>query len=336
VRLARVVPFVIAVLLAPVAARAQEPSPSDIESARAAYLQGLELRDKRNDLAGALAKFKAAYALIPTPRIGFEIGRTLRAMGDLVGARTAFLAAVQLPPRPNESAEAKKARGDADVQASDLDQRIPQLMLHVLGGGQIFIDGEAIRHDALAAPRRVNPGSHVVQLQVEGDVKAEQTVTVREGDRQDVTMSAGAQARVTVLANVAPSTPPPVVVVDSSSPYGSYHTFTPLVHSSSSTRASFAYAALTLGGVGVVPGVFALGFMKAAQGNCASDGTSCGSSFGSDKTLAYGFAIATDVIWGAAIICGIVAIAMPSSSAQVSLGAAPTMGGGFLSATGRF
>jgi hypothetical protein len=323
-------PFVFVTSLSAVALA--QPSPSDIESARTAYTQGLELRDKRNDLPGALAKFKAAYALIPTPRIGFEIGRTLRAMGDLVGARTAFLAAVALPPRPNESAEAKKARGDSDAQATDLEARIPQLILHIVGTGQIYVDGEAIRHDALAAPRRVNPGSHVVQLQVDGDVKAEQTVTVREGDHQDVTMSPGVQARITVMANTAPSAPPPVVVTDPTSPYGTYQTFTPLVHSGSSTKAGLAYAALTLGGIGVIPGVVALGFMKSAQDNCV-DGL-CSSSFSQNKTLAYGFAIATDVIWGAAIICAIAAIAIPSSN--VSMGLAPLPNGGYFSATGRF
>ncbi len=332
-RLVRCVPILFAMSLASERAFAQEPSPSDIESARGAYLQGLELRDKKNDLPAALARFKAAYALIPTPRIGYEIGRTLRDMNDFVGARTAFLAAEHLPPRPNESAEAKKARGDADTQAADLDQRIPQLVLHIVGTGQIYVDGEAIRHDALVAPRRVNPGSHVVQLQVDGDVKAEQTVMVREGDRQDVTMSPGAQAHVTIIANTAPTAPPPVIVTDPTSPYGSYQTFTPLVHSGSSAKTSLAYAALTLGGIGVVPGLFALGFMKAAQDSCTSDGV-CNSGFSQNKDFAYGFAIATDVIWGVAIICAVAAIAIPS--ANVTVGASPLPNGGFLSATGRF
>ena len=197
VKLRFVAPFALLVALAP-AAHAQ--SQSDVDTARAAFLQGLELRDKQHDNAGAAARFKAAYALVPTPRIGFELGRTLRAMNDLIGARAAFVAATQLPARANESAEAKKARGDAQAQADDLDQRIPQIQLHLSGFGQIFVDGEAVRHEALAAPRRVNPGSHVIQVQVEGDVKGEQTVVLAEGEHKDVTMSPGAQARVTVTA----------------------------------------------------------------------------------------------------------------------------------------
>jgi hypothetical protein len=248
VKLRFVAPFAVAIALAP-AAHAQ--SQSDIDTARAAFLQGLELRDKQHDNAAAVAKFKAAYALVPTPRIGYELGRTMRATGDLVGARAAFIAATQLAPRAIESAEAKQSRVDAQAQADDLDRRIPQIQLHLNGFGQIFVDGEAVRHDALAVARRVNPGSHVIQVQVEGDVKGEQTVTVQEGEHKDVTMSPGAQARVTVTAQ---ATLPQVQVVQPEpqayQPYDPFATpVTNRVKSNAGIKAGLAYAALTLGGV---------------------------------------------------------------------------------------
>jgi hypothetical protein len=331
-----VAPFAVAVALAP-SAHAQ--SQSDVDTARAAFLQGLELRDKQHDPAGAVAKLKAAYALVPTPRIGFELGRTMRATGDLVGARAAFVAATQLPPRAMESAEAKQARVDAQTQADDLERRIPQIQLHLNGFGQIFVDGEAVRHDALSVPRHVNPGSHVIQVQVEGDVKGEQTVVVAEGEHKDVTMSPGAQARVTVTAQA--TLPQVQVVQPEPQPYQPYDPFaTPVtnrVKSNAGTKAGLYYAALTLGGVGVLPGLVALGYMKGAQDAC-SNGV-CTSDADSKKTLAYAFAIGTDVIWGAAIICFITAIAYPSTSAldlHTQVGFSPAPGGGMLSATGRF
>lgn len=327
-------PVAIVIAFAP-AASAQNPS--DVDTARAAFLKGLDLRDKQHDPAAAAERFKAAYALVPTPRIGFELGRTLRQMGDLVGARTAFLAAVQLPPRPNESAEAKKARVDADAQATDLDQRIPTISLHVLGTGQIFVDGEGLRHDALAAPRRLNPGNHIVQLQVDGDVKSEQTIALREGERKDVTMSAGVEARIRVTASpvlapvVTPTEPPPA-------PYDPFATpVTNRIHSNAGTKAALFYAATTLGGLGVAPGVIALSYMKAAQDACS--GGACTSDFDKNKNLAYGFAVATDVIWGAAIICLVAGIVYPSTSAlsRSELGFTPMPGGGgMLTAGGRF
>ncbi len=340
-RLRFAAPFALVMALAP-GALAQDPSAADIESARSAFLQGLELRDKKNDLGGAVGKLKAAYAREPTPRIGFELGKTLRAMGDLVGARSAFIAATNLPPRPNESAEAKKARVDAQAQADELDQRIPQLMLHIAGFGQIYVDGEPVRHEALAVPRRVNPGSHTIQVQVEGDVKGEKTVTVREGDRQDITMSAGVEARVTVTAN--PNLPqvhvvePQQTYSQSGQPYDPFATpVTNRVKSNAGLKAGLFYAASTLAGVGIIPGLIALGYVKGAQDACA--GATCTSDYETNKNLAYGFAIATDVIWGAAIVCLVVAIAYPSTSAldlRTTVGVSPTPGGGMLSATGRF
>jgi hypothetical protein len=338
VRLRFVAPLAaVAIALAPAAALAQ--SSGDIDAARAAFQQGLELRDKQHDNAAALAKLKTAYALVPTPRIGFEIGRTMRAMNDLIGARAAFVAATQLSVRASgESAEAKKARLDAQIEAEDLDKRIPQIQLHLSGFGQIFVDGEAVRHDALSTPRRLNPGSHVIQVQVEGDVKGEQTVMLAEGEHKDVTMSPGAQARVTVTAQ---ATLPPVHVVqpEPQQPYDPFATpVTNRVHSNAGTKAGLYYAALTLGGIGAIPGLVALGYMKGAQDAC-SNGI-CQPDADSKKTMAYAFAIGTDVIWGAAIICLVTAIIYPSTSAidlHTQVGFSPMNGGGgVLSATGRF
>ena len=325
-------PFAVAFAIAP-AARAQ--SSADIDTARAAFRNGIELR-QHHDLAAAVERFRAAYALVPTPRIGFELGSTLREMGDLVGARAAFIAATELPARSFETPEAKKARADARAQADDLDQRIPQIALHVVGTGQVYVDGEPIRHEALAVPRRLNPGNHTVQIQVDGDVKGEKTVTLSEGEHQSITMSAGVEARVTVTAR--PVLPQVVVQQQPTQPYDPFATpVTNRVHSNAGTKAALFYAATTLAGIGVAPGVIALSFMKSANDSCTSDGA-CGADFEKNKNLAYGFAVATDVLWGAALICLVTAIVYPSTSAldRVELGVTPTAGGGMFSATGRF
>jgi hypothetical protein len=176
-----------------------------------------------------------------------------------------------------------------------------------------------------------------VQVQVEGDVKGEQTVVLREGEHKDVTMSAGAQARVTVTAQ-ATLAPVTVVQPEPTQPYDPFATpVTNRVKSNAGTKAGLYYAALTLGGVGLIPGLVALEYMKGAQDACA--GNVCQPDADSKKGLAYGFAIATDVIWGAAIICFITAIAYPSTSAldlHTQVGFSPAPGGGMLAATGRF
>jgi hypothetical protein len=311
-------------------ARADEPTAADIDSARAAFFQGLDLRDKQHDPSAAAERFKAAYALVPTPRIGFELGKTLRSMGDLVGARAAFIAAVQLPARHGESTEAKKAREDADAQASELDPRIPQLLIHLQGEGQIYVDGEPLRREALAVPRRLNPGNHVVQVQVEGDVKGERTVTLREGDRREVTLSGGAVEQPPT--NVV--TPPP------GNAYGNRPWQPPQTHSNAALKSGLLYLAYTLAGVGVGTGSIALAFMKGATDSCDSTTKLCtATDFSSKKDFAIGFAAVTDVLWGAALVSLIVAVALPRNEEPppgMVTGFTPLPGGGLFTTGARF
>src|SRR5262249_10259013 len=65
----------LALALATGAARA-DTNTADVESARALYHDGRALRDA-GDLAGSLAKFKAAHAVLPTPITAIECGRAL-------------------------------------------------------------------------------------------------------------------------------------------------------------------------------------------------------------------------------------------------------------------
>jgi hypothetical protein len=121
-------------------------------------------------------------------------------------------------------------------------------------------------------------------------------------------------------------------------PYDPFATpVTNRVHSNAGTKAALFYAASTIAGVGIVPGLIALDFMKQAQDNCASG---CGGDFDKNKNFAYGFAIATDVLWGTALVLLIAAIAYPSTSAlehgQVSFSVSPNAGGGMLGATVKF
>ena len=209
-RLARVL-FVLAVAAAtPIAvAAAGEPSASDIETARTAFKEGLELRDKKADLAGALEKFKAAHKLIGTPRTGYELGKTYMMMGRLVEAREVFLQVEHMPIKPDESPEAKKSRKESTDLAASLDQRIPQLKVIVKGVPAgltpiVTVDGENVPFEALVVPRRVNPGAHVVLVKVTGAVDQSQSVDLKEGETREVAIAIPASA----MATPTPTPPP--------------------------------------------------------------------------------------------------------------------------------
>ena len=183
-------------------------------------------------------------------------------------------------------------------------------------------------------PRRLNPGNHTVQVQVEGDVKGERTVTLREGDRRELTMSAGA----------APTEAPPAttgVVPPPGNTYDNRAWQAPQPsHSNAALKSGLLYLAYTLAGVGVGTGAISLSFLKGATDGCDSTTKVCtATDFGTKKDMAIGFAVATDVLWGAALVSLIVAIALPRNEEPapgVVTGFTPMPGGGLFTTGARF
>src|SRR5262249_27256744 len=99
VRWFRILPFAVALAigggLAATEGRAAAQSAADTATAKAAIKQARELRS-RGDYAGALPKFQAAYALVPTPPTGLDLGRTLVSLGQLVQAREVLVAVTRM------------------------------------------------------------------------------------------------------------------------------------------------------------------------------------------------------------------------------------------------
>jgi len=171
----------------PALAQPDEASAADVESARATFQQGLELRD-RHDYPNAIDKLKAAYALVPTPRIAYELGKTYRMNGDLINARATFLEVERLPVKGRESPEAQKARSDSRAQAAELENKIPTLLIRVVGTGDaaLTLDDENVSRESLAAARKVNPGNHKLVLQLQNRAPVTRTVHVREGEAKEL------------------------------------------------------------------------------------------------------------------------------------------------------
>ncbi|MBI2393317.1 MAG: hypothetical protein HYV09_27280 [Deltaproteobacteria bacterium] len=155
------------IALSSVAAHA-EPTKADIASAKVAIKEARALRDK-GDHASALPKFKAAYALVPTPLTGLELGKAHLSVGELIEARLTFSEVVAMPVGANENDEYRAARVESKELATKLLDRIPSLHLVIKGvppgvTPRVTIDGQEIPYASLAAPRLLNPGKHVVRV----------------------------------------------------------------------------------------------------------------------------------------------------------------------------
>lgn len=183
-------PFVFALpfVFAATVAHAQDTNAADRETARIAFADGNKLRDEGN-VRGALEKYKAAFALAPTPVTALEVGRAESDLGRLVEAREVLLRVESIPAK-NESAKAQAARAEASAMAARLVSRIPKVTLRVNGpieAASITIDGVAIPREALTVARVVNPGRHVALAIVAGHT-TQQTFELREGETREVTL----------------------------------------------------------------------------------------------------------------------------------------------------
>ena len=188
---------------------------TDVDRARELFVEASELREQ-GDLPRALEKFQAAHVLADNPVTTFEVARTYAALGRLVEARDAYAAIARLPVRPDETERATQARRDGAKAAEDLRARLPTLFIKAaVPLSSITLDDQAVPSAALEAPRPVNPGTHHLVGTGAGGVRAEQTVTVREGESREVDLAvepaptAAHEARAGAMPQVPAAEPPP-------------------------------------------------------------------------------------------------------------------------------
>ena len=161
-----------AALVTALAASAHAQTAADRETARALFDDGKKKRDSGN-VAGALESFKGADAIMHAPTTGLAVARSLAALGRIIEAREAAVAVEQLPPGPKESAAFADARKSASQLAAELGGRIPSLTIVVKGApagtdAAITVDGVAVPAAAAKAPRRLDPGTHVIVAAIKG------------------------------------------------------------------------------------------------------------------------------------------------------------------------
>jgi hypothetical protein len=184
------------------------PTARELETARALYKEGKELR-ARGDLAGALEKLQAAHALGNTPVTGIELARTYVMVGHIVEAREVCLYIARLGVAADETEKSVAARSEAARLADELQPRIPTLRVKVEGlqageRARLSIDGGEVPGAALGEPQKVNPGKHAVAIRV-GDGAAAREVS------RDTEVTEGQTGQITLALPAAPVVPAPVV-----------------------------------------------------------------------------------------------------------------------------
>ncbi|MBX3191209.1 MAG: hypothetical protein KF819_29700 [Labilithrix sp.] len=276
-----------------------EPTLSDRETARSLMDDGDAKRDK-GDLKGALKSYEAADAIMRVPTTGLEVARAQAQLGLLLEARETCAKVMRLAPKPGEPAPFTAARKAAETLSTELATRIPSITVAVQNADagqtpQITIDGEPVPPAAAEAPRKVNPGRHVIVVRA-GSIEKKEDVSVAERDAKTVTIDLRA------------ALPPPPVTEERAPAEGGGGDALPKIL----VFGGFGLAAVGIG-VGSVTGLMSISKVDDVRKNSCNGGDACApgseaeidsaKSLGTVSTIAF-------IAGGVGVAAGVIGILM--------------------------
>jgi hypothetical protein len=159
--------------------------------ARAAADAGLQAYDAKN---WAVCKdfFGRAQSIIEAPPHLLYLARCSVQLGELVGGREAYLKVVREIIAPDKPKAFRDAQGTAETELAALEQRIPYLNINVTSGAgktvNVKMDGVDVPPALVGVPHPVDPGTHNLEASAEGMAAASKSVTLQEGQHEDVTL----------------------------------------------------------------------------------------------------------------------------------------------------
>lgn len=157
---------------------------------KALLAEGLDLMD-HGHAQEALARFEAAYRIVPSPKVLFNMGLAHQALGNTVEALESFEGFLgELPDAPEDArtyAEHQVERLRAGLSFVEVSANAP--------GAEARIDEQPVGLLPLKKAAIVRPGAHVVSIRAHGT----------EIFRQPILAVAGKQTRVFAVAPSAPS-----------------------------------------------------------------------------------------------------------------------------------
>lgn len=166
-----------------------EPTEADRASARSLASEGYDALE-RKDYATAVDRFRHADALVHAPTIGVDLARALIGLGRYVEAYERYQLIIREGAPKGSPSSWKQAVDDAQKEVADLGPRLGWVVIHVMGplDPQVTIDGDDVPEGALGARRAADPGKRTVRATAEGFEPNQQTVNVKEGQEQVVTL----------------------------------------------------------------------------------------------------------------------------------------------------
>jgi hypothetical protein len=154
--------------------------PASPEEQAAAHLEAGNDLLEQEDFAGALAEYRAGFALFPRSNLLFNIGLAELGLEHLVEASEAFDGVLARPETTPEVADL------AREQLAKLRDKLAVLAVSGGEGAGLSIDGKERGTLPLKAPLHVLPGPHLARAAKAGHRPFEQQFTGVPGERVDL------------------------------------------------------------------------------------------------------------------------------------------------------
>jgi hypothetical protein len=172
------------ILLATIAAPARADEAADKAAAQTLVTEGVAAL-KKKDYDTAVAKFNAAYAKFPSPKILLNLGTTYKDMGRLADAANTYQKYLA-DPTVGMSDRLTEVRKILD----DLDKSLVLLTINVSpAGSSVSIDDGPPEVIGSSLVTRVAPGIHVVKATLDGHDEAKDSVDSEKGTRRTVRLT---------------------------------------------------------------------------------------------------------------------------------------------------
>jgi hypothetical protein len=172
------------VLAWPLRASAQSDDRERAASARALFVEGVELTDQ-NRWDQAADRFRRALALRDSPVIAYNLASALEHLGQLVEA-SELLRGIA-----NNPAVDRDLRRSAESTLDEIAPRVARVMVHAPGrsqGDHITLDDKLLLDAQLDVAVPADPGVHVVRAERNGEQLDRQTLELAEGYTLEITL----------------------------------------------------------------------------------------------------------------------------------------------------
>lgn len=165
-------------------------------TARAAYIEGVELQNK-NDCAAALPKFQVAEKMFSAPTHLLHIAQCEAATGKLVEAHEHYETLTRMTIAKDAPEAFRQAQEEGKKELPALKPRIPTLRVQVtpapssMKGLLVLVNGSPMPNELVGIARPVNPGKYKVSAEASGMKASPQEIDLAEGANKSVDLKLG-------------------------------------------------------------------------------------------------------------------------------------------------